>query len=1266
MTTERPASALRLRLRRIVSKDDHSGSSQIDANGSVVEDHSRTASPIPSKTPRESVQAAGDRTSIDNSHSNATEAPPPPPSTHRHLRRPHLRSRTSSEKVPPAPAQNDASQPSQADAAKLAARRPSWISSLSSRFSSSASSPTHDPPVPIAANGAPETPKDDASSQPPHAPTPTPSGPEDDPATESDEEEEEGERQSTPQPQKKEHPSFFSNALRRLSSAPQVPTPTKPPCNGAACKRRILNVDPNRERCQVHELDQTKLKRVAFCVDVEIAGASRYVDSEEQSTSNGPSLESTDATKKMDLKLKERGEGEALMDPAAVTEQKELDGVVSVSAEEVGTADSPNPQGTVEVKKEEPSRKKEKKKRSEEERKERKEKRRKEAEANGIIPVEFVRSSEDSAASSIPKSVPPSKLQDRPTTDPARIYRRCCQLRESGILKKITEQLSAPSSCAVGVPGLVNSLDLSGYWMPFPDVITLGDYLAVVPVKKLVLEDCGLTDEGVRIVLAGLLAVKAPICGPTGEIADFKHGAIEKLSFKNNPKIGREGWRHISLFINMSHSLRAVDLSRIPFPRLPHAQSGGHSNIHKTTSGKHLPADMSCLLSKAISGRVAGSHLEELALDDCGLETAQIGKITEACTARGLKRLGLASNNLTAEGLAYVSQFVQSGKCEGLDLAGNNLRDTLHIFSDALNEKSSIYALSLADCDLLPSSLSTLLPALVTIPNFRFIDLSHNKELFKSDENALKLLREFLPQMRKLKRIHLADVSLTAEHAISLSEVLPETPSIAHLNLLENPQISALASATDESSQEEACALYASLMAAVRASRTIVSIDIDVPCAETNEVVQALAKQVVAYCLRNMEHGPVAEAIEKAGDDEADDKQVAVSAVPDILLSLLGHFDDFPENHDDDEPAPDDDYVIGGTGLVKALGVCLGNRSSDSRRPSRASLTSENGFPFPADPTKASRKKAKDVSVTLLDSARKIRSRLQQALLRESKFGDEMGHHRLLFLDNTLERMIERFEDEYPECRCETPAPPEPPLGPTEMSDSVSIASSLENLSLMDSGLPAQGPAAVDADVTIVEPAGAAEEHVEEQPAIRRHASEVSLASRALSLEEGRMHRFGQRMKRDIFRSQDLEHEHHDEAKCITAGESLHKLREKLEAMDGDEIKEKVMRLGAEEVLREIGVRMEEIHMLEREDPESFQKFREAQLITQLNTEGPPCFTPTPAGGVIFAGGTPAGGTPTGGTPTGAKPAGGAPAGGAPAAAATPPVPSNETSTSSS
>src|ERR1700709_1571456 len=175
---------------------------------------------------------------------------------------------------------------------------------------------------------------------------------------------------------------------------------------------------------------------------------------------------------------------------------------------------------------------------------------------------------------------------------------------------------------------------------------------------------------------------------------------------------------------------------------------------------------------------------------------------------------------------------------------------------------------------------------------------------------------------------------MTPEQAIALAEILPDTPSLAHVNIMENPKVAALANAKGEADQEEACALYASLMAAVRVSKTIICIDIEVPSNDSSEVVKALAKQVVAYCLWNIERGPVTEisgAVAAISEPYGGEKEVAV---PDVLLHLVGHVEGLHENHDDDDPAPDDDYVLGGTGVVKALGICLRNRGNDSRRPS--------------------------------------------------------------------------------------------------------------------------------------------------------------------------------------------------------------------------------------------------------------------------------------------------------------------------------------------
>lgn len=470
----------------------------------------------------------------------------------------------------------------------------------------------------------------------------------------------------------------------------------------------------------------------------------------------------------------------------------------------------------------------------------------------------------------------------------------------------------------------------------------------------------------------------------------------------------------------------------------------------------------------------------------------------------------------------------------------------------------------------------------------------------------------YLPKMPILKRIHLTDVSMTPEQAIALAEILPDTPSLAHVNMMENPKITALANSKSEPEQEEACALYASLMAAVRVSQTIICIDIEVPSSDSSEIVKALAKQVVAYCLWNMERGPVAEiseAVAAISEPHGGEKEVAV---PDVLLHLVGHVEGFHENHDNDEPAPDEDYVIGGTGVVKALGICLRNRGNDSRRPSAERTFSNmsdahSGSETPRTPVSGG--KAKEMSKNLLGSARKIRARLQPALVKEARSSDQNNYRkysffylslnaklidaeRLLFLDRTLEGMIKRFEDEFPETRLTSDITVPPIITHTHTSPAESID--------LSNGVEEGG---FEPDPASAEPLLSDDEYSGVRPVLSRHNSDVSLASRALSQEEGRMHRFGQKFRRDILKPEGEDHEHG------TTGLEDHPLHLKMlramvEGLGGEEIRHKIETVGQEAVLEELS---NEASLIRRElmlqDPEGWKKFAESMEAAQRNNE---------------------------------------------------------------
>lgn len=1056
--------------------------------------------------------------------------------------------------------------------ARASTRRNSWISSISSKFSSQTptaqTTHTQAQGSPAAASGAsPNSPSANgalngiqAAASGAHA----------------------GYEPYVPQQPKA---NFLSNALRRLSSGTQVGTAGKVHPNGGVWPRKVMNIDPNRARCLIPELDPNKLRKVAFCVDVEIAGGPKYKDE--------PDVEEKKKLRK-DNKLKERGEGEALKHPNAVVEEKETDGVISVAQEALGNEQDPNPEGTVlDDDKQEPSKKKEKKKRSEAERKERKEKKRRKAEENGSIPMELTRDEDDVSgdnASTAPGTHTPPRAQDRPTIDPLRIYRRCCQLRESPILKRISDQLSAPSACSVSHPGMVTQLDLTGSRLQLADVLTLSDWLAIVPVKKLFLEDADLNDEKIRVILAGLLAAKMPYASrnhrPSTDVMGDTHAcAIKKLVLKNNVKITAEGWNHIALFIYMCKSIVAIDVSMIPFPKQP-AQVASPTATSPPTNGTPLTSpnktakvnDVAAILSKAISERLGGSMMQELLMADCSLTSPTIRKIVDGCVISGVKRLSLADNDMDSEGLENVEHYVRSGVCEGIDLGGNDLRQWIPRLSENLGKHSTAWALCLANTGLTKDNLKSLFPALVNMPDLRFLDLSRNKDLF-ADQTSLCLLRKYVPQMGMLKRLHLQNIGLKPADVIAIAEILPDCPHIAHVNLLENPAIARVASSTDEETQEEAAAMFASLTLAAKLSRTLICIDIDVPVPEMNEVVRALAKQVVAYCLRNIEY------INEVPELQGVPRDVEI---PSVLAHLAGPIDRHATDDEEDQ-APDNDYIVGGTGIVKALSYCLSHKDADLRRGSQAAsgtVTPRSRIDAAEEPSKA-----RAMSKDLLDTARNTRARIQPALIREAKQSNDMNYRRLLFLDQTLEGMILRFEDEYPETRLGTSPPDTASLSRT--SSILSTSPPLSTVPTMTDSFT--DPTAQDSD--------------EDEPRLlrSRHNSDVSLASRSMSIEEGALHRFGHRVRTGLLNPSRPTSSHSDQA--LLSGskddeglpEHLRALREYFMNLSGEELRSKIQGLGYEKAFDSVLENAEELRNLESEDPVAFKRFREAQIASLKN-----------------------------------------------------------------
>ncbi|KAI5853414.1 hypothetical protein BZA05DRAFT_28362 [Tricharina praecox] len=965
-------------------------------------------------------------------------------------------------------------------------RRPSWLTSFSSKFSSTSSVEVQ------AASGS--------STSATTSPTATPEPPK---------------PHNTP-------PGFLLSTLRRLSSSTARETfgrRASVPSVGL-CDRVILNRDQHRERSEIPELDGGKLRKVSFCVDVEVAPCHEDVEARKEARRRRKEAKEKEKEKEKERlkQLMEDGSPEIANCDGAGT-----DGAPLVASTTTGDAEKKGRGGEMTNGSVDP------------------------ASGNGAANGTSRDRPQDSTAaednpSANPDLAPASgsatdkvpkvrrRIHPKPTTDPLKIYTQCCQLRETKVLPEVKEQLVKEN-----YPTVLRVMDLTGHKFQVADAVTFADFLALVPIKRLILDDCDLTDEILRMVLSALSAVRPIVATTTSEESegeakgkpngkDEKHhrGVVERLSLKKNPKIGREGWRHISCFVHMSHSLKALDLSRIVLPR---PMPVHHTTLGRIVQSKDLPSnDATAIFSRALAERLCGHGLEELVMGHCSLSSDQLKLVMKGVVAGGTKRLGLEGNSLTDDGLAMVGQWMKGAGtggasiCEALDLSHNDVQDHIDILSASINELSPLCALSLSNCNLTPASLSSLLPALATLPHFRWLDLSRNPRLFSEQPDSLTLLRRFLPKMKALRKIDLAGTSMTSDHAIALCEILPEVKQLSFFKITENPLIQSGHAGMDEGSMEEGAAVYTALVAAVKVSKTIVRVDIDEAGSSAGEVIHALSKRLLAYCLRNIESGATEEDWTVDTAAVSRDGSEMKHASPDVCVNVGDlEEEDRGANYEYDGDGvwqDEENYVVGGTGVVKALGVCLGNKPHHGAR-----ANSLSGFPslqkvesassigsFGED--EAGQEKANEMTKALLTRARNIKARIQPAL-RKGYTGDieELSYRRLLFLDETLYRVIHRFEEEYPECRQPLPSIAEPPSKASSSTSGAPLHRITTRITRDDHEF--------EHDDSPLSPTTTHHTHIL-KPSSRR-GSEVSLHSKYLQNEEGQMHKLGHYMAHEIF-----------------------------------------------------------------------------------------------------------------------------------------------------
>jgi len=189
--------------------------------------------------------------------------------------------------------------------------------------------------------------------------------------------------------------------------------------------------------------------------------------------------------------------------------------------------------------------------------------------------------------------------------------------------------------------------------------------------------------------------------------------------------------------------------------------------------------------------------------------------------------------------------------------------------------------------------------------------------------------------------------------------------------------------------------------------------------------------------------------------------------------------------------------------------------------------------------------------------------------------------------------MIERFEDEFPDTRLPSgrvPAKTATPEASSRQGESPDQPN-LNDSTLVDNPAFDHGAAT---ETTVYD-----DDANQYAVKLSRTNSNTSLHSRALTSEEGRVHRFGQHLQRDILGS---ELDSHGRAIARSPdGIRLVALREKLERLSSSEIRSRIETVGPDKALEELGASVEELLMLQKQDPEAFESFKEGQIAAEIN-----------------------------------------------------------------
>ena len=261
----------------------------------------------------------------------------------------------------------------------------------------------------------------------------------------------------------------------------------------------------------------------------------------------------------------------------------------------------------------------------------------------------------------------------------------------------------------------LNEFNLSGNNIDDQAGEALADAIVVnTKLQKLVLSNCNLTEECMKLVLIALQKCKYL------EMLDLEGNTITDLVVS-----------HLAALLNNNSHFKSLGISNAA---LYSAEFGLFTKaLTLNLSLKYIDLSYNKLLHSEVTeiNTVLSNCLEHLDFSDCGLQEMIVVEVTESLlTTSNLNYLNLSGNKVNS-------------------LAANNI-------AAVVSKNSNISSFSIADCQLSVNDLMCICESMKSTSNLRHIDISFNPV---NDEAALHLAAVILSNI-KLTHINLSNCKL--------------------------------------------------------------------------------------------------------------------------------------------------------------------------------------------------------------------------------------------------------------------------------------------------------------------------------------------------------------------------------------------------------------------------------------------------------------------------------------------------------------------------